>query len=286
MNNGASDAIMATQYADKLQRSPDETASAVASLQQQPYHNDTNQMFAEVINGFVLADKYSDIGGDVGAVDGHKNLLPVSAKSYYKVKFEAFKLLQSFYVQTFNCDIEKILHYKESNDQVVLPTDQCVHYVIPLVKNVIRVLKIMSALPRFRYNMYIFLPYCRQLELILNCFTNDYCCKRMVLAQLDVLKEIIVGATRLLHVVHALNNRVKMMMVFAELPLYECHICNETSAEEHFLKPNECCGFNICGMCYAQLWQHCTLYPVCPVCKTSFKTVSESSSSKIEAVVD
>ncbi|ABY65739.1 immediate early 0 [Orgyia leucostigma nucleopolyhedrovirus] len=280
--------IMMSQQIENLQHdqsidvamSP-ETASLSAaqssSYRPQHYYNkNSNETINEVITNFVLADKYNNMHDD--------DQLPINAKLYFEIKFEAFKLLQSFYVQTFNCDMSTLLHYKEFDDQTALPTDECVHYVISQARDVVRVLKMMSVLPRFRYNMYIFLPYCRQLKLILACFVNDYCCKTVVRAQIDALNEIIDNATQLLRLVKTLNNRLKVMMVFAEPKLYECHICRETSMEQHFLKPNECCGFNICGLCYAQLWQHCKLYPVCPVCKTSFKTVSDSPLVETETV--
>ncbi|AGR56761.1 exon0 [Hemileuca sp. nucleopolyhedrovirus] len=195
-------------------------------------------------------------------------------QTHYKIKCEAFKLVEQYYVQTFNEPIEKRLRFKEFDDQVVLTRDQCVHHLIHKINDIVQVFKLMKTMPKLRRNMYIFLPYYRQLRLILHYFKDDFCCRNIINDVLMTLDCLTMESNERLEIVKTLYKQLQVMMVFTEPVVYECNICHETSGEKHFLKQNECCGYNICNACYAKLWQHCKLYPVCPVCKTSFKSVS------------
>nr|WUR10836.1 ie0 [Calliteara abietis nucleopolyhedrovirus] len=240
--------------------------------QQQQQQQQEQQLNVQVINDFILAD--------VALNESVDSL--INAKIHFNIKNEAFKVLQLHYMQTYNTDIDSNLIFKESIDEVSVSRDSCTHYLISKIAEIVNVLKMLETMPKFKHNMYVFMPYCRQLKTILSFFRNDYCCKKKVAAQLNALQDLMETCELYFNTIRALQVRLHVMMVFDEPELYECYICHETSQEKRFLKPSECCGFNICGMCYAQLWQHSTLYPVCPVCKTSFKTVADHQAPKIE----
>lgn len=232
--------------------------------------SDAQQLESQVITKFALNDikKY---GANAA----------INVRAHQDVKSDAFQLIEKHYTQTFNVPIDRLLRYKHNDDEAVLSRDeQCLHYLIKTIGDIVSVIKLMTTMPDFMYCTYIFLPYCKQLRAYNAFFLNDFCCKKIVNGtQLD-LEELLTKGGDSLKVVKQLRERIDVMMVFTDPVVYECYICRETSMEKHFLKPNECCGFNICGMCYAQLWQHCTRYPVCPVCKTSFKTAANKCDRK------
>jgi Baculovirus immediate-early protein (IE-0) len=218
-----------------------------------------SELGTQVFCNFILSDLYTAE-------------LPLSAKAHFAVKTAAFKIVQDMYIQSYDSKLDALLAYKESDDEVVLPRDKCVHYLINDIKNVIDVLHHINSQPKYQYNMYIFMPYVKQLRLVNAFFVHDHCCAQTVKANTVALNTIIAHADKYMHIIKTMNERMHLINVFTEPKLYQCNICQETSAEKHFLKPNECCGYNICNMCYANLWKFCNMYPVCPVCKTSFKS--------------
>lgn len=219
----------------------------------------SNELSTQVFSNFILNDLYTSD-------------LPKCPKAHFSVKLAAFKIIQDMYQQSYDSALDPLLVYKESLTEVLLPRDSCVHYLINDIKNVIDVIGHINSQPKFQYNMYIFLPYVRQLRQINTLFLNDYCCGKIVKSNDTALDSLIAHGDKYLHVIASMNERMHLINVFTEPKLYQCNICQDTSAEEHFLKPNECCGYNICNMCYANLWKFCNLYPQCPVCKTSFKS--------------
>ncbi|QYC92722.1 Immediate early 0 [Trabala vishnou gigantina nucleopolyhedrovirus] len=229
----------------------DETANAVAEI---------NKV---IIDNFVLADKYSDE-------------MWLNAMDRHKIKMEAFNIIYNYYVQTYNDSLEKTLHYKDNHfkDEIIVFKSHCVHTLIEPINKLARVITTIIDMPKFKYSAFIFLPYCRQLIKINDLFSNDYCCGDLISNSNTLLQSAIDRLEAVVKQVRKLHDCVRVMMVFDDkCVLYECNICHETSAEKHFLKENECCGYDICNKCYAQLWKHSNMYPVCPVCKTSFKTV-------------
>ncbi|AHH82610.1 IE-0 [Buzura suppressaria nucleopolyhedrovirus] len=232
--------------------------------------SEAQQFESQVITKFALND-----------IDKYGSNVALNVKAHEDIKLDAFRLIDKHYTQTYNVPIDKLLHYKQNDDEVILiRNEQCLHYLIKIIGDIVSVIKLMSTMPNFKYCSYIFLPYCKQLRVYNAYFTNDYCCEKTLNATRHALEELTASGNESLAVVKRLRERLDVMIVFTDPVLYECYICRNASTEKNFLKPNECCGFNICGMCYAQLWQHCTRYPVCPVCKTSFKTFSNNSDPK------
>lgn len=197
--------------------------------------------------------------------------LPLNLKAHYNVKMSAFKIVQDMHKQSYNCALDPLLALRECDDEVTLPRDKCVHYLIADIRNVINVLQHLNSQPRFQYNMFVFLPYMRQIRQINDLFSSDFCCSKTVQSNTAALNALCGESEKYLHVIKLMNERMHVINVFTDPRVYRCNICQETSAEEHFLKPNECCGYSMCNLCYANLWKFCNMYPVCPVCKTSFK---------------
>ncbi len=249
-------------------------SEVVIMNQYENYHNgvaDAHDIQYQVMKNFILTYK-------------HSSTLCRNIKEQFGVKQEAFNILDGYYKQNYNMSINKLLQYKERDDEVNVSTQQCVHHLIEEIHKIVYVLKTINVMPKFQSQMFIFLPYCKQLIKIIEFFKNDYCCKVKIEKIMSFLNQASADWQKCLDTIKSIHRKVQVMMVFTDPKLYECNICGETSAEEHFLKPNDCCGYEICAMCYAQLWQHCTLYPVCPVCKMSFKTTSDDRLSKNETI--
>ncbi|ABI35696.1 ie-0 [Ectropis obliqua nucleopolyhedrovirus] len=222
-----------------------------------------NAEYFEVLNNFKF-DKY------------YNDELCYSVKLQFQLKSKAFDALQRQHYKMFHEEIVEILRYKENDDDILVSTDMCAHHLIEKISKIVKTIESMSNVDdQYRYCMFVFVPYAKQLLTILECFKNDYCCKNVVQQSLEYLQKLLQDSRQTFETLKTIHERIKTVNVFFDYPkIYECNICQETSVERQFLKPNVCCGFNICGMCYAQLWQHCNLYPVCPVCKTSFKSIS------------
>ncbi|AUV65414.1 EXON0 [Alphabaculovirus myunipunctae] len=228
----------------------------------------SNELGAQVFSNFVFTH------------DLYTSDLPLSPKAHFNIKLAAFQIVKDTYRQSYDAELDDLLALREhvdDNDGIVLPRDQCVHRLIGDIKNVIDTLHHINSQPKYQYNMFIFLPYVKQLRMINSRFESDYCCAKIVKANALALSTLVAHADKYLSAIRAMNERMHLINVFVEPKLYQCNICQESSVEEHFLKPDECCGYSICCMCYANLWKFSNMYPVCPVCKTSFK----SSSKKI-----
>ena len=217
------------------------------------------ELCTQVFSNFIFANLYTPD-------------LALNIKAHHNVRMAAFRIVRDTYQQSYNCNLDELLFFRENDEDVSLPKDKCVHYLINDIKHLIDVLEHLNNQPKFQYNMYVFIPYAKQLRAINDTFKNDFCCSAVVKANAIALDELCERGKKYLHVIKLMNERMQLINVFTNPKVYQCNICNETSAEEHFLKPNECCGYNICYVCYVELWKHCSLYPVCPVCKTSFKT--------------
>ncbi|QHB21673.1 ie-0 [Artaxa digramma nucleopolyhedrovirus] len=242
-----------------------------------------------IVNNFVLlnyAYKNDDRDNNNKVVNQNQdeNLdVRLNIAKQSNIKMEAFNLVDRYYKRAYDAPIDKHLRMREFENEIVISKDDvCVHYLIAQIHAVVNVIKTMCEGSVFKHNSFIFLPYCRQLKAILNYFVNDYCCASSIKSSIKMLDDLIGESLMCLDAIKLLNDCVQIMMVFSDekLPVYECNICGNVSNEKCFLKPDECCGYKICGMCYAQLWQHCNLYPVCPVCKTSFNSVSELKANK------
>nr|AIW01553.1 immediate early 0 protein [Spodoptera frugiperda multiple nucleopolyhedrovirus] len=208
--------------------------------------------------------------------------LSLNIRAHYNVKMAVFKIIKETYQQSYNCNLDKLLFFCENEDDISLPRDTCVHYLINEIKNVVDVIQNLNTQPKFQYNMYIFIPYIKQIRVINNMFVNDFCCSAIVKSNSVTLNDLYDRSEKYLHIIKLMNERMQLINVFTDPKIYQCNICQESSAEEHFLKPNECCGYNVCYICYAQLWKHSSLYPVCPACKTSFKTPTAAKQQIIE----
>ncbi|AIE47861.1 ie0 [Peridroma alphabaculovirus] len=221
--------------------------------------DDSNDAGAVVYARFVLPNLYSDE-------------LPLNAAAQFAVKRAAFKIVEDMYVQSYNNGIDALLALRPADADVALPRDRCVHYLIDEIKNVIEVVRHLSEQSRYQHSMFIFLPYVRQLRQLNQHFVHDHCCGVVVRSNAAALDAFVAAGEKYLHVIRTMNERMHVINVFTEPRIYQCNICQDASLQENFLKPNECCGYNICNMCYANLWKFCNMYPVCPVCKTSFKS--------------
>ncbi|ADD73727.1 IE-0 [Lymantria xylina nucleopolyhedrovirus] len=199
------------------------------------------------------------------------------------IKTTVFQWIDEQHRKMYDCPIESPLRFE---DDAHLSADRCWHHLIGKLERVISVLRIMRAAPRFEHNIFIFLPYCKRLRALVELFRHDYCCQSTVAGCARALDETIADARRYLLVVKSMSERAAVMLVFSDaLRVYQCDICHDSSAEEQFLKPNVCCGYRVCNACYAKLWEFCTgAYPVCPICKTSFK--SSSSKKRLQKADD
>nr|AOL56589.1 EXON0/IE-0 [Chrysodeixis includens nucleopolyhedrovirus] len=211
--------------------------------------------------------------------DLHTNDLSLNPKAQFLVKEAAFNVIDEIFQQTYNEKIDKILAFVDDTDDICMPTDTCLHYLIGEIGKIVNVLQHVKRMSKFEYSMYVFMPYLKRIRKIIILFVNDFCCKKLVKNYLISLDMMIENSAKLLETIQMINKRVDVMNVFLDRPVYRCNICDDTSLESRFLKPNECCGYSICNICYANLWKFCTLYPVCPVCKTSFKSSGSAASS-------
>lgn len=230
----------------------------------------SNLLCIEVIKNFPL----NIIKNDSNA-DNDDNDLLYNAKKQFDIKMQAFNVLDYYYRQNYNTAIDDSLRYHDNDKLIIAPIDRCLHHLIEKIVKITKVLGDLANDVKFRYNMYIFVPYIKQMKNILKLFVNDYCCNELVNKTMLSLSSMIDNSENLFSVVNAINKRARMMLVFTEPELYFCNICNNTSAEKHFIKASRCCGYEMCNPCYAKLWEFSSLYPLCPVCKTSFKTSNQ-----------
>ncbi|AXS67683.1 ie-0 [Cryptophlebia peltastica nucleopolyhedrovirus] len=221
--------------------------------------------FKEVILKFIFSNHY-------------KPTLPLNPKQQHELRLAAFDIVNKMFLQMYNEPIPPLLMFREVDDEILLSKERCSHHLIETIAKVCAAINQLKSMPKYKHQIFIFLPYLKQLKTILSCFVNDYCCGKIVNKTLKNLTTLIDTGQSSLETIKTLFERVQVMNVFRDdIHLYQCNICHETSAESHFLKPNECCGYKICQACYANLWKFSNLYPVCPVCKQSFK---KSSSGK------
>ncbi|AKC91751.1 ie-0 [Lambdina fiscellaria nucleopolyhedrovirus] len=227
------------------------------------FHPVADMDFAtEVMNAFVLLDLRTPCD------------IAYNAVAQFEFKMSAFEIVEKLYLQAHNTPIDEALRMRDcENDEralVSLGQSRCVHYLIRDIAAIVSILLEINSTPAYQNNMYIFAPYCKQLLKISSMFLNDYCCNAVVERSVAALNTIVADSRRYLDALALLQRRVNAMCVFLERDLYRCNICHTTSAEEHFLIKNTCCGYQMCGVCYAKLWQFCKLYPVCPACKVVF----------------
>ncbi|ACO53464.1 ie-0 [Euproctis pseudoconspersa nucleopolyhedrovirus] len=224
-----------------------------------------------IVNNFVLPNSLNKKEISNSSKDCDVFEVRLDLKKQQNIKQTAFELVDKYYKREHNVSINPMLRFRESDGEIALPKNACTHHLIAEAHGVVEVMRKMCEQPIIIHNAFVLLPYCRQLKIILNKFSNDYCCASLIESSFLKLNAIIADSLNRLEAIKTLHDRVQIMLVFADdKPIYECNICRNVSNEEYFLKPDECCGYRICGMCYAKLWQHCKLYPVCPVCKTSF----------------
>ncbi|AGC36224.1 hypothetical protein TF1A_0010 [Chrysodeixis chalcites SNPV TF1-A] len=276
-------------------------SAAVASILLSPRNSDDGN--SNSINSFL---NIRNNNGEKGSTDFetqvfknfifndlHTNDLALNPKAQFLVKQASFNVIDEIFQQTYNEKIDKILAFVDDTDDIRIPNDRCLHYLIAEIGKIVNVLQHVNRMSKFEYSMYVFMPYLKQIRKTIILFVNDFCCKKLVENYLLTLDVMIADSLKLLETIQMINKRVDVMNVFLDRPVYRCNICEDTSLESRFLKPNECCGYSICNMCYANLWKFCTLYPVCPVCKTSFKSsgsaassLSSSSSTKHQALFE
>ncbi|QEI03579.1 EXON-0 [Rachiplusia nu nucleopolyhedrovirus] len=232
-----------------------------------------NELETQVYTNFVLAN--SHIATDFA----------LTPSSSYHVKQTAFNILNAAFKQTYNRSIDSLIVLSEENilsENVCLPTDRCLHYLIREIGKVIETIQHVNSLPQLQHNSYIFLPYIKQLQKTLVLFKNDLCCKKLTdkyTGQLSFLRD---EAEKYIETIKLMNRRMDIINVFLDKPIFYCNICQESSLDKHFLKEDECCGYKFCNVCYVNLWKFASLYPVCPVCKTSFKSSSSSLNNKVQ----
>ncbi|ABF47356.1 IE-0 [Clanis bilineata nucleopolyhedrovirus] len=212
--------------------------------------------------------------------------LPLCPKSHFEVRQAVFAILDRYHLQMFNVKIDDILALREHEDDVVFSKTECVHHLIAKLNRIVQVLLFVVQQEMYVHNVYIFLPYLRQLKQMLSNFVNDYCCSSVVQKCIQSVDSLMQRSTKYLEAIKFISDRLLVMNVFDDsIKIYQCNICQNTSVEEHFLKPDTCCGYRICFACYSQLWQYCNVYPVCPVCKTSFKK-SNANNKKLNDALD
>ncbi|AKR17277.2 IE-0 [Urbanus proteus nucleopolyhedrovirus] len=192
------------------------------------------------------------------------------------LKNQVFNLINIKYQQKYNARIDKILTFKstdcDDDVDILLPKDRCVHYLIKEINKIILIINDMCCESKYVYNKFIFVPYLSQLKSMNSVFLNDFCCVDVAKNNLSIITQIMNNVNEQLNTLKEIIVRANAIGVFAgTLRVFRCNICNETSNYRKFLKTNECCGYLMCFLCYANMWQFSTLYPVCPICKTSFK---------------
>jgi predicted DNA-binding protein YlxM (UPF0122 family) len=194
------------------------------------------------------------------------------------VKLAAFELVNKIHTQTYNCTIDDRLAYREPLDEIVISKTNCSHGLILNLNRLAKVMVLIVNSPEFQASVYAFSPFCKQLKHINKLFIKDYCCQDLV-KETDAQLNAVIAKIKQCHaIIKVINERLQIINIFDDdIKLYQCNICKETSLDSNFIRPNKCCGYEMCYVCYANMWQHCTLYPVCPVCKTSFKSASQIS---------
>ncbi|AKN80552.1 Immediate early protein 0 [Perigonia lusca single nucleopolyhedrovirus] len=232
----------------------------------QPMHD--IEWSSQVYKNFIFGDTYAS-----SHLDPHVR---------NKLKLEAFKVVQTIHEQLYDTCIDSCVQYNEDGI-VVMRDQQCAHHMIDKIHRVVRTLQHIALMPEYQYNMFIFLPYMKQLHKTISLFQNDYCCSKLVQQCIQSLNVHIRDAEKILSLVNNMQNRLNIMCIFDSKPFYHCNICQESSLDVGFLKANTCCGYSMCNACYAKLWQYSSLFPVCPVCKTSFKNSNSGNSSKHES---
>ncbi|AGE89862.1 IE-0 [Spodoptera littoralis nucleopolyhedrovirus] len=228
----------------------------------------------QVLSNFILNGMYSED-------------LKVNLKAQYNVKLAAFRIIEHKYGELKDiCGIDKTspLHYGEDETVVLCGEDKCYHSLIAEIADLSKIIEdLYDASPVYRLNYFIFVPYVKRLLQIICMFTNDVCCKRSVRSTIARLETCLKRGNEKLESVRRLNKTLCVMSVFLQQTVYECNICKDVSHDERFLKPDECCGFRICNLCYANLWKFSNTphNPVCPVCKTSYRVEKYESSSSL-----
>nr|AAU29550.1 immediate early protein 0 [Spodoptera litura MNPV] len=226
----------------------------------------------QVLSNFMLNGMYSDD-------------LKVNLKAQYNVKLAAFRIVEHKYNEDHSgLDKTSPLYYGEDENVVLCGEDKCYHDLIAETADLSKIIEdLYDASPVYRLNYFIFVPYVKRLLQIICMFTNDVCCKRSVRSTIARLETCLKRGNEKLESVRRLNKTLNVMSVFLEQNVYECNICKDVSNDERFLKPDECCGFRICNLCYANLWKFSNTphNPVCPVCKTSYRVEKYESSSPL-----
>ncbi|QED40537.1 EXON0 [Chrysodeixis includens nucleopolyhedrovirus] len=211
----------------------------------------------------------------------HTPNLALNSAASFNIKKAAFDVLNTVFKQKYNRSIDTLLVLSEEK-LVSLPTDRCLHFLIAEISKIIDTIHQLNTLPQFQDNIYIFLPYIKQLQTTIVLFKHDLCCKKIVENNSKQLTELICESEKYIDIIRSINKRIEVMNVYLDKIIYTCNICQESSNEKQFLKPNECCGYQMCNLCYSKLWKFAPLYAVCPVCKTSFKTSNVSANNKIQ----
>lgn len=260
-----------------------ELDNAIASILMSPKNN-YGLLSIEEEKLLMSADIETQVYKNFVLADLHTSDLALNPNATFQVKKTAFNIVNATFKQTYNRSIDNLLVLSEEfhtgADSFSPPTDRCLHYLINEIGKVVNTIQHINSLPKFQHNLYIFLPYMKQLQQIILLFKDDLCCKKLVDQYSSQLKDLLNEADKYISIVKTLNRRIEVINVFLENPIYCCNICQESSNSKNFLKPNECCGYQMCSMCYANLWKYANLYPVCPVCKTSFKTSNASQTNK------
>ncbi|AAR28772.1 ie-0 [Leucania separata nucleopolyhedrovirus] len=217
----------------------------------------------------------------------HSDDIRTNSKAQATVKTAAFKIVEQNYCKKYNCepfaDKSPLRYSSDFDENVLLGEDACHHHLIKDINRLSRVMENLYQIELYKLNYFVFIPYLKQLLAILNLFVNDACCKKYTRIAKDILEVSLKRSQEQLDCVQRITKTVQVMNVFLETPLYECGICTEASTEATFLKPNECCGFKICNVCYANMWKFSksAVHPVCPVCKTSYRSDNKPFSQPI-----
>lgn len=217
----------------------------------------------------------------------HSDDIAVNSKAQHNVKLAAFKIVEQKYCQAHNVppfDKKSPLYFKDRDeDNTLCGEDNCYHHLIRDISRLAKVIVDLYNTRIYKLNYYIFIPYLKQLKQTLNLFVHDACCKKLVRSTMTSLNDSLRNANEHLAAIKRLTRSVQTMNVFLELPLYECGICSDVSSDDRFLKPDECCGYKICNLCYANLWKFSNSphNPVCPVCKTSYRVEKQHPRDEI-----
>ncbi|AOT85486.1 ie0 [Cyclophragma undans nucleopolyhedrovirus] len=231
-----------------------------------------------IIDNFIFAHLYTaDIQVDAKAQSD------VRAAAYTAIDdkhFELYKKRISNKFFVYNDKYSGVIAAAAADDTALVDLvddngNGCCHYY---VDDLDRIVCSMKELERglSGISVLVLYPYSKQLRDAVKQLKSLFpCCIASLDSMQIYINNIVSHCLLCIEKLEGINRTVKVMNVFtddASVVLYECNICKETSTDERFLKPKECCEFVMCNACCVKLWKTAATHAKCPACRTSFKS--------------